>query len=105
LKPLQQNNLYTLGSRNNPTASFITPGIRLFTPSFIYMPTAKLPHKPFPNPARPSRRRAAQSARKNVALHAEWKKLQRGLVGKIGRRIQFLPAVSIGLIIGLAPEE
>jgi hypothetical protein len=51
--------IHSLLACNDPTASFITTGIRLFTPSFIYMPTAKLPHKPFPNPAR-----AAQSARK-----------------------------------------
>jgi len=39
-------------------------GIRLFTPaSFIYMPTAKLPHKPFANPERKIGEKKAQSGK------------------------------------------
>jgi hypothetical protein len=89
---LSRMHMYTCAC-NDPSASFITTGIRLFTPaSFIYMPTAKLPHKPF------AKSRAQNRREKN----AEWKKL----VGKNWQANSiFACCVYRGLIIGLAPEE
>jgi hypothetical protein len=71
-------------------------GIRLFTPaSFIYMPTAKLPHKPFANPERKIGEKKAQSGKSCSAWSG--KNWQANSI--------FAGCVYRGLIIGLAPEE